>query len=140
MSEELKVANEKSFEWAIKAGTHATQEMKPGQRLTKSFTLDNIDWVVSFYPHGNKQGQQKNSAIYLNYRRHRLDVLPTLYTFDYSLRMTGHRYFWSNPPGIPTQFNRGKVVGFRNFVPRDELTSCVTPEDTLIIAVTLLKK
>ena len=68
------------------------------------------------------------------------EVPHTLSTFDYSLQMTGHRYFWSNRPGIPTQFIKGKVVGFRNFVLRDELTSCVTPEDTLIITVTLLKK
>ena len=61
MSEELKnIENQQLFEWTIKAGTHAVQEMKPGQRLAKFFTLDNIQWAVSFYPHGklDRQGRE----------------------------------------------------------------------------------
>jgi len=127
----------KHFEWTIKNATHVVEKMKPGKRFFRFFTLDNIKWGVSFYPHGklDRQGQErKNSSIYLNYQG------ETLTTFDYSFKMTGHRYLMLNKPEVSQQFTKGETIGFLHFIPRNELSSCVTPEDTLVITVNLLKK
>jgi len=140
MSEELKVANEKSFEWIIKSGTHTAQKMKPGQRLATFFTLDDIEWAISFYPHGklDKQGQErKNSEVYLNYMGELSHRLPT---FEYHLKMSGHQGVRKSRPNIPCQLSKHNMVTSGRFVPRNDLLSCVTSEDTLIITITLSKK